>query len=407
MLAVRLYYDYKTDKLVSVRLVNERTAQFQDYNISSIKSMLSYGDVPISNLTIDKYGRVKLINMNPKTNRFAYRETFIGNMKIKHYCILTGTQQGLLSVIADTPHSNIAYGNNLTLAQISELLEIRIDDIKFYNGYIENVNGRYNVYVYSGNKRYTLVQQKVNNPLTKFFGENWDLSVNKEKSTRAGVSLDYLYNIIGEYESSIPEGVINIDKFIGGVEILHLPNTLQSLGSGCFKGISGIKAVTFGKGLKTIPKSCFEQSSIENVQFSGYEDTIDEDAFHDCQKLWCTINSNAYNIKARAFFNTRISGLVLPEAREIGVEAFAKNDRLTRVRLGNKLEVIGAGAFRYCKSLETIMLPKSLKSIRKLAFDGCSKLRVIQMSADTMVVPGAIPNNVVVRYYDVGVNKNI
>lgn len=402
MLAVRLYYDYKTDKLVSVRLVDERTAQFQDYNISSIKSMLSYGDVPISNLTIDKYGRVKLLNMNPKTNRLAYRETFIGNMKIKHYCILTGTSHGLLSMIADTPYHDIVYGNKLTLVQISEILGINIDAVKFYNGYIENVNGRNNVYVYAGNKRYTLVEQKVNNPLTKYFGENWDLSVDRSKSNRDGVYLDYICNIAGESEGKLPEGVRHIEKFIGGVETLYLPNSIKSLGIGCFKNLNGIYNVAFGNGMETVPKSCFEQSSISAVQFSGFEVTIDEDAFHDCTRLIGTINSNALNVKARAFLNTHISGLVLPCIRTIGVEAFAKNDRLSRVKLGENLEIIGAGAFRNCKSLEQIILPKSLKSIRKLAFDGCNKLRVIQMSADTNVTPGAIPSNTVVRYYNVG-----
>ncbi len=69
--------------------------------------------------------------------------------------------------------------------------------------------------------------------------------------------------------------------------------------------------------------------------------------------------------------------------RAIDGEAFAGDTLITRIRVPEGVERIGAGAFRDCAALEEITLPVSLADIDETAFDGCVRLKTVRTVCST------------------------
>lgn len=64
---------------------------------------------------------------------------------------------------------------------------------------------------------------------------------------------------------------------------------------------------------------------------------------------------------------------------EIGVSAFKQSFNLTKVTIGNKVEVIGGNAFSSCSNLEEVIIPQSVKEIGAAAFQSCPKITSIDL----------------------------
>ena len=72
------------------------------------------------------------------------------------------------------------------------------------------------------------------------------------------------------------------------------------------------------------------------------------------------------------------SEFTLPKTvTEIGECAFAFNNHIKVVHLGEKVVKIGRNAFRYCEKLQEITIPKSMESIEVYAFQGCKNLKTV------------------------------
>ena len=59
---------------------------------------------------------------------------------------------------------------------------------------------------------------------------------------------------------------------------------------------------------------------------------------------------------------------------EIGDEAFRFCESLERIIISNKVECIGEYAFYHCKNLSDISIPNSVTTIKRHAFDNCNSL---------------------------------
>ena len=108
-------------------------------------------------------------------------------------------------------------------------------------------------------------------------------------------------------------------------------------------------------------------TNLKEIDLSKCEklETIEESAFKNC---------------------TNLETVILPSSlKTIGKAAFVECIKLKEIDLSKceKLETIGAGAFdalRGCTSLETVILPSSLKTIEGNAFRGCTNLKEIDLS---------------------------
>ena len=83
-------------------------------------------------------------------------------------------------------------------------------------------------------------------------------------------------------------------------------------------------------------------------------------------------------IGVRMFYNINVGRIILPAtAIEIGNYAFYQNSKLTKVVIGNKLELVGSYAFSGCSALERVTIPASVTELGRNAFKNCPIVCVI------------------------------
>ena len=85
-------------------------------------------------------------------------------------------------------------------------------------------------------------------------------------------------------------------------------------------------------------------------------------------------------IADKAFYKRKdISSIILPRyLNEIGEEAFSESSIVSMV-VPDSVESIGKYAFNNCRKLESIILPERLKTIKYSTFGGCSALTAIRI----------------------------
>ncbi|MBQ5720991.1 MAG: leucine-rich repeat protein, partial [Bacteroidaceae bacterium] len=183
-------------------------------------------------------------------------------------------------------------------------------------------------------------------------------------------------------ELKIPESVEIIGggtfgsckNFYGGI---RLPENLKWLGPGAFEGSENFTGdLVIPQGVTNIPAGCFNGTWLGGalVLHDGIT-TIGDGAFANTGlKGELRLPKNLEVISHNVFYNCDFSGeLVLPEnLYTIGNSAFAYNWRLTgTLEIPENIISIGDNAFSNCRSLEGVVFPKALESIRASAFADC------------------------------------
>lgn len=71
---------------------------------------------------------------------------------------------------------------------------------------------------------------------------------------------------------------------------------------------------------------------------------------------------------------------------EIGAKAFADNEKIKTLVIGNSITKIGNKAFKNCKNLKKITLSKNLRTINKESFAGCKNLKSIAIPDSVQII---------------------
>lgn len=151
-----------------------------------------------------------------------------------------------------------------------------------------------------------------------------------------------------------------------------IPSTYNDLpvtkiGSRAFYACKKIESIIIPEGIKTIGSTAFFHcENLKCVQFPQSLYSIGESAFEGCDSL---------------------EEVYIPDATEIGWEAFYECENLTSVGIGVESEgiVIGAStidcyAFSKCPNLETVTLGKSVTYIDESAFNSCDNLTTVNLT---------------------------
>lgn len=151
---------------------------------------------------------------------------------------------------------------------------------------------------------------------------------------------------------------------------LKLPEGLKELGESAFNGLKNmVGSISIPQGVSTI-----ESQTFANAGFNGtltLHDgitAIGEGAFSNTSlKGELQLPKDLEVIGNNTFYRCDFSGtLVLPKKiRQIGDRAFAYNWRLIgNLEIPDGVLSIGAGAFACCRSIESVVFPESLETIK-------------------------------------------
>lgn len=176
-------------------------------------------------------------------------------------------------------------------------------------------------------------------------------------------------------ELTLPDGleILGSGTFCGCKSLygdLRLPDNLKDLGTGVFRGCVNLHgSLEIPQGITIIRPGCFKDTGLNGtLTLHDGITSIGDGAFSGTAlKGELHLPKNLEVISKEAFSECDFSGsLVLPKTvRQIGDKAFAWNWRLMgTLEIPEGVLSIGAGAFAKCRSIDAVIFPESLESIK-------------------------------------------
>ncbi len=181
----------------------------------------------------------------------------------------------------------------------------------------------------------------------------------------------------------LPEGL----EFIGfaafssnyKLEELTIPNSVTTIERHAF---SSVKTIIFEEGRTSIPDdACHEASMLTKVVIPSTVTSIGHSAFERCENLEnIQLPQGLKEIGARAFaMCDKLNNVVIPAGiTVIKSRTFYASKGIKKVTLPSSLESIEEGAFLQ-SGIESLILPKDVKSLGNSAFDYCTSLTYIEL----------------------------
>ena len=174
---------------------------------------------------------------------------------------------------------------------------------------------------------------------------------------------------------------------------LTIPSNVTKIGSGAFSGLDGLKRVIIPGTVKEIASEAFSyNTTLEEVIIMEGVERIGERAFAASNKIPTIILPESITeIGKEAFRDTNIVEITIPsKVKELKNGTFANCVKLTKVKLKEGLETIGANTFGNCTNLENIVIPNTIVTLTEGLFAGCIKLTNITINNDLYVYESGI-----------------
>lgn len=164
------------------------------------------------------------------------------------------------------------------------------------------------------------------------------------------------------------------------LEKVRLPEKLTEIGQSAFHYCTFLREITIPDGVKSIMHSAFAYcSSLEEVVVPDSVVEMGNCVFMYCTSLKRAMLGGNYNDFDNIFLDcSNLSYVELPE--------------------GIKL----LDGFRYCKSLEEIRIPTTVRLIRGVAFMGCEKLKYVYLPSKLIVGSDAFAGCGAITFYVYG-----
>ena len=225
------------------------------------------------------------------------------------------------------------------------------------------------------------------------------------------------YNCTGLESVSIPESVTVIDErafeFCSSLASLTIPQNVTTIGVYAFGCCDSLTSITVPKSVTSIGNLAFAHNPnvvsmvveegnpnytsgdnwnciVEistNTLIAGCQNTIIPNtveiigagAFRGCRTLTSiTIPNSVTRIESSAFGHTGLASVEFSNSLEyIGNSAFAGCTSLISITLPNSLTTIDQSAFYICYNLKTVTIPSSVTFIGKEAFSWCTALESV------------------------------
>ena len=213
-------------------------------------------------------------------------------------------------------------------------------------------------------------------------------------------------------ETNIPAGVayINAETFSGCSKLkkIEIPSTVTTIGLSAFSNCTALAEVTFAKDstLTTIENSAFfackKLKSItlpkSLMQIGNTKAGIAKDgAFSSCSALETVAfeAGSRLNLLGNFAFNscTKLANIVLPDSlTQIGASAF-NSSGLTEIKIPAEVTAISDKTFFNCESLKTVTFGEALSKIGTEAFAACTSLNNVVIPASVTTISKAAFNS--------------
>lgn len=211
------------------------------------------------------------------------------------------------------------------------------------------------------------------------------LSYNTEVASRSP-----FYSIYALKNLNIGENVKVIDKYMfsycKGLEEVNLPDNITSVNLWGFRGCTSLKSVRLSEKLSQVGDYGFaECSSLDNVTFPASMTSVASNSFSDCTALRkLDLGQNLLIIGPSAFENDKaLEGIEIPSTLYgLGVASFKNCTSLPYVEV-KSISSVGKEAFMGCTGLKWISLSDKTTSLGENSFAGCDNIAYVKSYATT------------------------
>ncbi len=202
-------------------------------------------------------------------------------------------------------------------------------------------------------------------------------------------------------EIAIPDSVRSIGEQAfsdcDSLMAVHLPPKLKELNDYTFYGCTRLKTVEFPDSLRKIKMWAFDGcESLAQIAFPEKLKTIGWHAFRGCKSLEKVVLPPGVKITQESFdqhttvviSEADTSEVDTPATQEvIEKKAFAGSD-ITSLEVKEGIKKIKEQAYKGCKALKTVSLPRSLTDLGSCVFDGCEMLFSVTYHGDSLIKIG-------------------
>lgn len=195
----------------------------------------------------------------------------------------------------------------------------------------------------------------------------------------------------------IGEGVTGIGSYAfyrcAKLSNVELTDGIVEIGSSAFKECTSLEAIHLPEGVKAIEDNAFyECSKLSNVELADGIVEIGNSAFERCEALeTIELPEGIKKISSKTFYNSGLKNVAIPKSVEsIEENAFNSCGSLSTVVIpaDSNLTAIGRFAFRYCRSLENIVIPEKVTNIGSCAFQYCDLLESVTIPEKVTNIEG-------------------
>ena len=178
-----------------------------------------------------------------------------------------------------------------------------------------------------------------------------------------------------------------------GLRFVRIPKALKKIETSCFSGCTGMDTLIISEGVEYIGFLAFSQcTGLSSVTIPGSIKHIGTKAFESAALTRVSIPKTVYSIDFNIFAGcTNLVSVDVEEGNpylcSVDGVLYAKDTTIliaypigrpdTVVAIREGVTIISRNAFSDCTALQTIVLPRCLRSVREEAFSNCPNLTTV------------------------------